>query len=127
MPASRRSTSSSRPLTTWPKHSGGRSSPQRQIKPRVLAVPFGAGYGVVARDGINNLPETIQLIWSRLHPADRRTITDFFESTGGASPFLWTPPNDTIAKRWRYTDRSISYPAPHREALTATFAQVFGL
>lgn len=96
----------------------------RSMKPRVLIAEFGDGYLQRGADGINHMLERMTVTWSRLSPADAKTIVEFFAARGGVESFYWTAPRDTTPKRWICESWDRGYPNQIHETLTASFREV---
>lgn len=96
----------------------------RSVKPRVLIAEFGDGYTQRRADGLNTQMERITVAWSRLSPADAKTITDFFAARGGVESFHWTAPRDAAPKLWIAESWERGYPNQTHETVRASFREV---
>lgn len=103
------------------------TSTRRSMKPRVLMANFGDGYSMRAADGINHMPDAMEVCWSMLRPADAKVIRDFLTARRGTESFLWTAPRDPAARQWVCLEWNTSYPNQTHEAINASFRQVFDL
>ena len=70
-------------------------SPDRGQKidaqPRVLKASYGDGYEQRVPEGINNIPESWNLIWKNRTLAESNKIISFLETTKGSTSFDWYP------------------------------------
>ena len=95
-----------------------------QQQPRVRAAVFGDGYQQRVADGINAMPRSWSLSFTR-ETADIDAIEAFLIAHAGVTSFDWTPPSGAagkwICKSW---SRNVIYR--NVQAITATFEEVFG-
>lgn len=99
----------------------------RSVKPRILSAQFGDGYRQEAGDGLNYLPNSLDLTWAVLMPDQADTIENFFIAQKGYLAFLWTPSNETLERQWKCTNWSRSDPTAATQSITAHFEEVFDL
>jgi phage-related protein len=94
-------------------------------EPSASWAQFGDSYAQGVRSGINNDPESWDLVWNNVTKDIADGIDNFLKATGGVDPFFWiSPDGDTpkqyICKKWSKTfNDSGSYN------LTATFTEDF--
>lgn len=98
----------------------------RGVKPRINVAQFGDGYSQRSQDGLNAAPRSYSAVWEALLSTDADTIEAFFEAHM-VTPFLWTPPLETIQRKWLPTDWSRGYLGGSSVSLTATLAEQFDL
>lgn len=65
-----------------------------------IEVRFGDGYSQAADNGLNNPEETWTLNFSFRNLVEKQAIDDFIANHRGSISFLWTPPDETVAKKW---------------------------
>lgn len=92
---------------------------------RVLKAKFGDGYEQRAADGINTQEIVWDVAWADLNLDDCDTITDFFVTQGGHSPFYWTPPNGS-AVLWVCDTWSESDIGPSSKTIRAKWSRWYG-
>jgi phage-related protein len=97
---------------------------KHSVKPNVLSATFGDGYQQNTPKGLNNMPMSWQLKFTRTR-AEGLAIIAFLRGRKGSEPFIWANPfNETgtyICKNWD----SNSNP-PEVLNVSCTFEQVFG-
>lgn len=104
---------------TWKPAMGAKCT----TKPVLLNPKFGDGYELIVEDGINNMPRSWSVSFSKLE-AEIDDIENFLRATRGASAFTWKPPSGVvgtfICESW---ERGIDGPFVH--TLSGTFREVF--
>lgn len=93
----------------------------------VLEAGFGDGYTQRAANGINSLKD----IWNlngNIDSTSADTLIAFFEARKGSESFGWTPPGESVEKRWtcKIWDK-VFLDSPNLVNLTATFIQTYDL
>jgi phage-related protein len=103
-------------------------SPQssRPVRPRINSAQFGDGYSQRSEDGLNSSTRTFQAQWPALSVDQQTEIEDFLEDHK-STPFLWTPPLQTIERKWIASDWTPGYNQVDIVSLSATFTEVFDL
>jgi phage-related protein len=96
------------------------------VKARVNAAQFGDGYSQRSEDGLNAAPRSYQAVWSTLLSTDADMIQAFLEAHK-ATPFLWTPPLETIQRKWTFSTSQRGYVGGPTVSLTASLSEVFDL
>lgn len=94
---------------------------------RTIENTFGDGYNQRAADGLNTIAQTWEVTWEDVPTADIDTLEAFFVARYGVIAFLWTPPRQTVAKKWTcktWSREPINLPT---DRLRATFVQRFDL
>jgi len=94
------------------------------INPRVRTASFGDGYVQTVRDGINNMPRSWSVQFTRA-TSDIDAIEAFLISVGADVPFNWTPPKGAAGK-WLCKSWTQSVPASTVQSISATFDEYFG-
>lgn len=86
--------------STFPTYDPDAAS-NKEMKPLRLRAPFGDGYTQTGGDGINPFEEGWSLVFTR-DKADVIAIRDFLDAlmTSSSSFFIWTPPDEAVAKKW---------------------------
>lgn len=105
---------------TWSPDPGA----SQTIQPRVRTANFGDGYQQRVGNGINTMPRTWSLSFTR--PASLiNTIEAFLVARAGTESFSWTPP---VGDAGKWVCSNWSRTVPHRDVgtLSATFTEVFG-
>ena len=114
-------------LETFPDVGLSRGSGPRTTV-RVLEKQLGDGYTQSAADGLNAAPLTFKAVFGAAPKADITTIATFLKRHGGHTPFLFTLPDETSARRWRCTTwTGPTWVSATYRSLTATFIEDFGL
>lgn len=97
----------------------------RAHKPKVLKADFGDGYGQRAADGLNNDPLETDFEWPNITTAEKNYINDYLKARKGYQSFLWTEPDETVAKAWVCEEWSVDHQAFGVYTVKAKFRQVF--
>jgi phage-related protein len=97
------------------------------VVPRIIAAEFGDGYSQRAPDGINYLPETVELRWIPLQKSEKDTIVNALNATGGWDYLTFTPPGQTTSRKYIMTPEgySVEYLAGKYFIVSVTLRQVF--
>lgn len=112
---------------TFPNIKPDRSS-TRTKKDRTLQADFGDGYGQTALDGINTSMEEWRLSFKDYPEAEIQTLTDFLDARQSNEHFLWTPPGEVTAKKWKQVDEyDVTFPGHGTRSLTVTIKRVYVL
>ncbi|MFA5396239.1 MAG: phage tail protein [Methanogenium sp.] len=99
----------------------------RSYKGRIIDNDFGNGYTQRITDGINALQREIGLSWIG-SITNIKELTDHFEEREyGTKSFTWTPPNETISRKWTCNEWSISNNSDDIQTLTANFVMRYDL
>lgn len=112
---------------TFPDISPSFDGSSRSTSARVLKASFGNGYSQRAADGLNNLNQTIPLVWTYITEDEKNTIVDFLSSKLGAGSFYFTFKGDSeaslvVCEKWSETPVSGPW-----WTVSATFEKVFDL
>jgi len=104
---------------TWKPDLGA----QKQIKPNVHTMKFGDGYEARVANGINFVPMTWTLKFTRaLYEATQ--IDEFLKGQAGLTAFNWTDPSGTssvyVCRQWDKAQQEFGV-----HVVSATFEQVF--
>lgn len=113
-------------LFTFPT-APGPSKADPDITARVLDAQFGDGYSQTSADGLNAICHTYSVAWALLTKTEMEAFTDFLAAHGGHTPFLWTPPLQSLVRQWKC---KIWKPAPLGGgwySLSCTFKESFDL
>lgn len=97
----------------------------RDRQPKILEVPFGDGYEVTAKDGINNNPIIINFKWGDIDETERDLIIDFLDARGGSESFDYTIPDELTSRTFKCKAYADSYFALDAYEVTATFEEKF--
>jgi len=95
---------------------------KKNVRARILTAGLGDGYKQRAADGINTMPETWALTWTR-KTDDIDIIETFFETHAGHVSFDWIPPRQTTSKKFICTKWSRTIDSFLGDSITATFEQ----
>lgn len=93
-----------------------------------VAAQFGDGYSQVAPHGLNNRVDSWDIVWGGLTSAEKNTVQDAIDSVGTWGIVTWTPCDETVQKKFRFTGE-VSY---NREGnfsyrISASIKQVFDI
>lgn len=92
--------------------------------PRVRTAQFGDGYSQRVGDGINTMPRSWSLTFTR-QTADIDAIEAFLVARAGVESFDWTPPAG-VAGKWICKSWSRVVHFNVVQGINATFEEVFG-
>lgn len=95
----------------------------RKEKIRTKSNDFGDGYAQCIADGLNTHEQELSLEWDYLTATDADTIEAFFVDQN-ATPFLYTLPGESAAKKWRCVEWSSTYQQLGGRSITATLTKV---
>ncbi|WP_374491580.1 phage tail protein [Brachymonas sp.] len=94
-----------------------------ETKATVNVFSFGDGYSQRAPRGLNNVADTLALVF-RLDAATWQSVDAFLRAKAGATPFLFSldggPQRKYVCDDWKPTKE-----APNLYTVQATFTQVF--
>ena len=96
-------------------------------KVNLLRADFGDGYTQASANGINSVRRVLSLTWELLTPTQASTITSFFVTQGGYTPFYYTPSNESTALKWTCETWDDERGQSGLRKVTATFVQSFSL
>ena len=74
---------------------------------RIRTARYGDGYGQYIPDGINNIIDIWNLEFAILEGTALSDMNTFLNTYGTTNVFLWTPPGESVAKKWRIKEKSI--------------------
>lgn len=102
------------------------AKPSGTIAFRTLAARFGDGYEQVGADGIHLLKRSYQVTVKGGRACGMTTnkaleAKAFLEATYGYISFLWKPPGEAVAKRFRCPGIQLTYEGNGVYMFTATF------
>jgi phage-related protein len=98
----------------------------RPVKPRVNEAVFGDGYSQRSEDGLNTVNRTFQAQWPLLTIEQQEAIEDFLELHTSIA-FRWTPPLQSIERKWVAVDWTPGYAGADIVSLSANLKEVFDL
>lgn len=99
----------------------------RTLTPRILTAGFGDGYRQDAGDGLNQLPNAVDLGWNTLDQEDADAIEQFFIDHKGYLAFDYTLANESTSRQWKCTTWTRAPTNAVLLTITAHFEQVFDL
>lgn len=94
-------------------------------EPRVRRANFGDGYSQRSGDGLNALSRKLQANFQVLTYAEAKTLLDFFEERKGYLPFMWTPPDETVARQWIAPSWKKTYTGKRITDVSVTLEETF--
>jgi phage-related protein len=100
---------------------------QGQTQYRILENHYGNGYSQRAQDGYNAQIATWNIDWGILSTTDMTTIITAIDTAGGVDYFTWTPPGESVSKKWIVKTRTMSSQSANLFQVTCTLDQVFDL
>lgn len=109
-----------------PTHQPSTQGTQRTAKRRINTAQFGDGYGQRSSDGLNASPRTYTAAWQALTKAEADTYEAFFDAHK-STPFLWTPPLETIQRKWIAGDSTENYLGGGKVSYSCPLTEVFDL
>lgn len=103
-------------------------TPQNTPQHNLVENQFGDGYKQRLEDGLNQLADNWNIPWNCLSNAEARTLIDFMNAHR-VQPFLWTPPDELVAKKYicRNLTHNPTANAPGYTDVTVTLEQDFGI
>lgn len=96
---------------------------QRVVKRRVNAAQFGDGYSQRSMDGLNTSLRTFTAAWAALVSTEADTYEAFFDAHA-VTPFLWTPPLETVERKWIAGDSTQTYVSADVVAFSCPLSEV---
>lgn len=97
------------PLDTFnPTFQPAPDQTQRVVKRRVNSAQFGDGYSQRSSDGLNTSLRTYTAAWASLDSTEADIYEVFFDAHQ-ATAFLWTPPLETVQRKWIAGDSTQNY------------------
>lgn len=97
----------------------------KTTKTRVISAQFGDGYSLRIPDGINSVLNEWSLTFSNNSLTNANDIEAFFTLHKGSTPFLWTPPGESIEYTIICSEWSRTYTSHFSATISAKFTQVF--
>lgn len=110
---------------TWTKAPSNSVTSTKQ--PKVNTTLFGDGYTQRSADGIHPLAEEWSLTFEYDNPTDRDTDEATLVTLGGYTYFLWTPPRQSVQKKYICSQWGTGYGDDGVFTLSAKFTQVWDL
>ncbi len=103
-------------------------SPQCTPKANIIEAPFGDGYSQRTPQGINHISDNWTVPWNALENDEAQTLIIFLKAHY-TLPFLWTPPRESTAKKFKCSQLSYSPSSNSQDCMdvSATFEQVFDI
>ena len=99
-----------------------------EITPRRIEKQLGDGYKIVAADGLNSNEQNFTIQYTAIANANAITLRDFFRSHADGTPFYFTLPLESTARKWRVQSFTIPQPISATHAnMSAVFEEEFGL
>jgi phage-related protein len=111
------------PLTVGPSFSGSSA----RTTTRTLRAEFGDGYSQRVADGLNSVRDVWTVAFENLTEAEYTSARDFLRQQQGTASFFWTPPGETVARRWVCEEWTTQQGDPGAYSLNTTFTEVFDL
>lgn len=99
---------------------------QRTVNRRVNAAQFGDGYSQRSMDGLNTSPRAFTAAWAALVSTEADTYEAFFDAHG-VTPFLWTPPLETVQRKWLAGTSMQAYVSADVVSFSCPLTEVFDL
>jgi len=96
-------------------------------RPQILLAQYGDGYEQRVADGFQARRLEATVLWNGLSVADGQTIDGFFNARGGAEPFLYQLPADTITRRWVCSEWTKVEESDLITRISATWREVFDI
>ena len=110
---------------TFPSYDPSRNS-VKNVTHRTLRSSFGDGYLATRADGINSKIVEWDLEYNDFPIADIQAIETFLDNQAGSTTFLWTPPYESTATKWKLQDEyKSSYKAYGAGSISFKLRQVY--
>ena len=100
---------------------------QKASSPQVTTVAMGDGYEQRLQIGLNQNPNSWNLVWRNLTLTDASTIENFLIARKGTEAFKWTPLDENVQYTWKCSGWTKTLPTSHSATIQATFIQTFDL
>ena len=94
---------------------------------RILETAYGNGYKQRAGDGINNIQDQWTVQYDNLTSSQYGTLLTAIDAAYGVNYFIWTPPNESSAKKWIVSQVTRQIKAGFIYSVKLTLTQVFDL
>ena len=94
---------------------------------RVRGLVFGDGYTQRTGDGLNTRSRDVTLTWATIAPAQADSIVAFMDARAGIEAFLYTPPRETVARKFVCQRIDRQHATRTHDSLTLSLAEVFDL
>lgn len=91
------------PTGTFPFPELVHASSTKTVRHRTLIQQFGDGYSQRIPDGFNSRVESWSIEWIALPLSKYQTLTDALDAAGSVTPLLWTPPGETVQRKFVMT------------------------
>lgn len=98
---------------------------KKEHQPNVREVKFGDGYSQRSAQNLNANPQKWSLDFTHKTTTVASTIDAFFASREGWQSFTWTPPGETVARKFTCRKWSRTVVALDVENITAELEEVF--
>lgn len=98
---------------------------EQDKEPRLNISSYGDGYEQASGDGINILRPSTDVAWEGLTKTERDTLDTFLTGRGGALPFMWRYPGDTVDTKWVCRKWKPRFIGPGNYGLSGTFLRSF--
>jgi phage-related protein len=114
-------------MATFPNPVNPSIATSRTVEARTLEAGFGDAYTQRAGDGINTIRDSWDVEWTCLDSTAYTEINSFLEARQGFESFEWTPPGESVEKKYICKMWNIAHLGNSKYRLNATFNQVFDL
>lgn len=110
------------PVFDWAESPGT----SQVLEPRVVSTRFGDGYEQAAPDGLNAVAQVWDVQFDEVEQAVADEIVAFLQPGLGWQRFDWTPPHQTVARKFKCTSLRRSLTGTWNVVnLSARFEQVW--
>jgi phage-related protein len=97
----------------------------RPTRPRVNNIKFGDGYEQRVAHGINTNPGRWELNFANRDSEEALAIDAFLTARGGVEAFEWTPPGESVEKKFKCQDWTFTPVRGNYYSISAIFEEVF--
>lgn len=80
---------------------------QKTTTNRLLIAQYGNGYGQYANDGLNSNIDKWNIEIAPIDASIKASWEAFYAAVGNIYVFTWTPPGETLVKKWRIDKDSV--------------------
>lgn len=101
------------------------ANPNEDVQPNVSNIKFGDGYTQRLKKGINTMPSMWIVNFQNRSETEATEVFNFFVARGGTEYFEWTPPGQSIAKKFVCQKWGRVVHNGGLYSISATFEEVF--
>jgi phage-related protein len=97
----------------------------RSMRPTVSNIKFGDGYEQRVAHGINTIGQKWELAFQNRDEDEAEAIDAFLLDKNGVDSFDWTPPGESVARKFKCQDWTYTPVKGNYNSISAVFEEVF--